>query len=197
MRSHFRYLCFKIFQWYNEFFNAMSFDPWNFPMKIWQSIGILTPKMGAHLGVCGFIPSHFPTLLGTWNVTPVLHSWPSPLQALALVTSPRLGLQHLIYYRIWKFTNITTFLTPTLWSHWMPRGHIGDKEEYLIVSKNIFGWKHIMMTPLGCHFIMFFKDVHVWICPISNFWKPFIIFLHIINITLGKILEKKKNHFIL
>jgi len=28
-------------------------------------------------------------------VTPMLPSWPTPLQALALVASPRLGLQHL------------------------------------------------------------------------------------------------------
>jgi hypothetical protein len=29
--------------------------------------------MGAHLGMLRFIPSHFPTLLGTWNETPGLH----------------------------------------------------------------------------------------------------------------------------
>jgi len=28
-----------------------------------------------------------------WNVTPGLHSWPAPLQALALVVSPKLGLR--------------------------------------------------------------------------------------------------------
>jgi hypothetical protein len=49
--------------------------------------------MGVHLGVCGFIPSHSPTLIGTWNVTPRLHSWPATLQALALVTCPKLGLR--------------------------------------------------------------------------------------------------------
>ncbi len=40
------------------------------------------------------IPSHFPTLLGVWKVTLGLHTWPTPLQPLTLVTSPRLGLQH-------------------------------------------------------------------------------------------------------
>jgi hypothetical protein len=49
--------------------------------------------MEAHLGVCEFIPSHFHTLPGTWNVTPRLHFWPSPLQALVLVASPRLRLR--------------------------------------------------------------------------------------------------------
>jgi hypothetical protein len=42
-----------------------------------------------------FILSHFPTLRETWNVTPSLHTWPAPSQALALVTSPRQGLQHI------------------------------------------------------------------------------------------------------
>jgi hypothetical protein len=36
----------------------MSFDPLNFFMKIWDSIGTLIPKIGIHLGMCGFIPSH-------------------------------------------------------------------------------------------------------------------------------------------
>ncbi len=79
----------RAFQWYKELFNPMNFDPW----KFWKSIGTLTPKVGVHLGVCGFIPSHSPTLLGAWNVTPMLQYWHAPLQALVLVASPRLGLQ--------------------------------------------------------------------------------------------------------
>jgi len=54
----------RSFQWYKELFNLISFGPCNFPLKIWKSIETPTPKVGAHLGVCGFIPSHFPTLLG-------------------------------------------------------------------------------------------------------------------------------------
>ncbi len=50
----------------------MSFDPYNCPLKVWESIGTPTPKMGAHLGVWGFIPSHPLTFLGAWNVTPGL-----------------------------------------------------------------------------------------------------------------------------
>jgi hypothetical protein len=49
--------------------------------------------VGAHLRVCGFIPSHFPTLSGEWNVTPGLPSWPTHLQALTLVANPRIGLR--------------------------------------------------------------------------------------------------------
>jgi hypothetical protein len=48
----------RTFQWYKEMFNPMSFDLPNHFLKIRDSIGTLTPKMGVHLGVCGFIPSH-------------------------------------------------------------------------------------------------------------------------------------------
>jgi hypothetical protein len=70
----------------------MGFDPYNYPLKIQKSIETPIPKVGAHLGVCEFIPSHSPTFLGAWNVTLGLHSWPAPLKALALVASPMLGL---------------------------------------------------------------------------------------------------------
>jgi hypothetical protein len=40
----------------------MSFDPYNRFLKIGDSIETPTPKMGVHLGVWGFIPSHSPTL---------------------------------------------------------------------------------------------------------------------------------------
>jgi hypothetical protein len=83
----------RSFQWYKELFNPMSFDPYNRSLKIRKSTGTPIPKMGAHLGLWGFIPSHCFALLGAWDVTPKLSSWHTPLQALALVTSPRLGLQ--------------------------------------------------------------------------------------------------------
>jgi hypothetical protein len=72
----------------------MGFDPCNCFLKIWDSIRMLTPKVGVHLGVWRFIPSHSPTLPGVWDVTHGLPSWPAPLQTPTLVTSPRLGLQH-------------------------------------------------------------------------------------------------------
>jgi len=76
----------------------MIFDPYNRSLKIWESIGSLTPKMGTHLRVWGFIPSHSPPLLGAWDVTPRLPSWPTPLQALALIMSPRLNLWQSLWY---------------------------------------------------------------------------------------------------
>jgi hypothetical protein len=53
----------RFFQWYKELFNPMGFDPCNPFLKILESIGTLTPKVGAHLRVWGFIHSHSPTLL--------------------------------------------------------------------------------------------------------------------------------------
>jgi hypothetical protein len=50
------------------------------------------------LGVWGFIPSHSFALPGAWNVTPRLPSWPALLQALALATSPKLGLRHFVWF---------------------------------------------------------------------------------------------------
>jgi len=85
----------RAFQWYKELFDPMSFDLWNRLLKIWESIRSPIPKVRAHLGVCGFIPSHSLTLPRAWNVTPRLHYWLAPLQALALFTSPRL--------RLWNF----------------------------------------------------------------------------------------------
>jgi hypothetical protein len=43
----------------------MSFDPCNCLLKIQESIKTPTPKVEAHVGMCGFIPSHSLTLLGT------------------------------------------------------------------------------------------------------------------------------------
>jgi hypothetical protein len=40
----------------------MNFDCCKFFLKIWKSIRTPILKMGVHLGVWGFIPSHFPTL---------------------------------------------------------------------------------------------------------------------------------------
>jgi hypothetical protein len=83
----------RSFQLYKKLLNPLSFDPWNCSLKIWKSTGTPIPKVEAPLGMWRFIPSHFPTLLGAWGVTPGLPSWLVTLQALVLVASPRLGLQ--------------------------------------------------------------------------------------------------------
>jgi hypothetical protein len=105
----------KDFQWCKELFNPMFFDLWNCLLKIWKSIKTPTPKVGAHLGVWGFIPSNFPTLLGTWNVTPRLHSKLAPLRALTLVASPRLRSWH--YESTYLFTHLLTYYLLPLSTH--------------------------------------------------------------------------------
>ncbi len=82
------------FQWYKELFNPMGFDLFNYFLKIQKSTGTPTPKVGIHLGVWGFILSHSLAPPGAWNVIPGLHTWLAPSQALALVTSPMLGLHN-------------------------------------------------------------------------------------------------------
>jgi hypothetical protein len=52
----------RAFQCYKELFNPMSFDLCNRSQKIRESIGTPISKVGTHLGVCGFILAHPPTL---------------------------------------------------------------------------------------------------------------------------------------
>jgi hypothetical protein len=99
----------------------MSCDLWNCFLKIQKSIGTPTPKVGVHLGVCGFIPSHPPTHLGAWNVKPGLHFQPTPLQALALVMNLRLRLWQLpcplSYVIIWHYDGyVWMYKTNVTWS---------------------------------------------------------------------------------
>jgi len=83
----------RAFQWYKNLFNPMGFDPCNYFLKIQKFTDTPTPKVGAHLGMWRFSPSHSLAFPGAWNVIPGLHTWPAPSQALTLVTSLRLGLQ--------------------------------------------------------------------------------------------------------
>jgi hypothetical protein len=66
-------------KWYKKIFNPMIFDSCNHFLKIQESIGTLIPKVGTHLGLCGFIPSHPSTLPRAWNVTFELHFRHAPL----------------------------------------------------------------------------------------------------------------------
>jgi hypothetical protein len=52
------------FQWYTKLFNAMGFDPCNRSLKIRESTGSPTPKVGVPMGVWGSIPSHSLALPG-------------------------------------------------------------------------------------------------------------------------------------
>ncbi len=83
------------FQWCKGIFKSMGFDSCNCTLKIRESIGTPTPMLGVHLGMWGFIPSHSLALPGACNIILGLPSWPTTLQALALIMNPRLGLQQL------------------------------------------------------------------------------------------------------
>jgi hypothetical protein len=52
------------FQWYEDFFKPLGFDPCNHSLHIRESTETPTPNMGVHLGVWGFFPSHSFALLG-------------------------------------------------------------------------------------------------------------------------------------
>jgi hypothetical protein len=104
----------RFFQWYKDLLNLMGFDPCNLSLKIQESTGTSTPKMGTPLGVWVFIL--------TLSHTPELPSWPVPLQALVLVVSPRLGLRHLNFIK----TNFKTIpqhhfphVKPSKWQNWI------------------------------------------------------------------------------
>jgi hypothetical protein len=81
------------FQWCKELFNLMNFGSWNCFIKIQDFVGILTPKVGVHLGMCGFIPSHSFTFqeckFNSW-VALLVCTFPCP----CLVISLNLGSWH-------------------------------------------------------------------------------------------------------
>jgi hypothetical protein len=83
----------------------MSLDLCNCPLKIRESIGTPILKVGAHLGVWGFIPSHSPTFREAWNVILGLHSWLASLQAFTLIANPMLRLRQFCHYQIKTMNN--------------------------------------------------------------------------------------------
>jgi hypothetical protein len=99
--------------------------------------------MGAHLGVWRFIPSHSPTFPGAWDLTPGLTSWPTPLQALALVASPRLGLRHCMTLITWFQVRFSKFLLipPKGTNGWMALA---------IIALLMIVWITTLETPFSC-----------------------------------------------
>jgi hypothetical protein len=119
---------------YKELLNSMRFDPCNHFLKIQKSTGTLIPKVGAHLGVWGFIPSHSLALSGAWNVTPKLHIWPTPSQALALVVVATL---------FWPSVGVK----PNTWKKW-GFGVLRDSRMFRVRHK---GPKHLALGSSWCH----------------------------------------------
>jgi len=109
----------RAFQCYKELLNPMGFDPCNHSLKIWESTETPTPKVGAHLGVWGFILSHYLAFLGAWNMTPGLPFWPAPSQSFTLVMNPKLRLRQvpsLVAQSILELSCICFFLS--FLPHW-------------------------------------------------------------------------------
>jgi hypothetical protein len=89
------------FQWYKELFNPIGFYLCDRYLKIQKSIRTPTPKMGVHLGVWGFIPSHSFALLGAWNVTLGLPFWLATLQtSLGHEPKPKITTLCKVYKKI-------------------------------------------------------------------------------------------------
>jgi hypothetical protein len=77
----------RTFQWYKEISIQWVLTPWNCSLKIQESIRTPTPKMGGHLGVWRFIPSHSPALHTPGSMK--CDSWASFLASTFI--SPYLG----------------------------------------------------------------------------------------------------------
>jgi hypothetical protein len=97
MRAHFRHLLSKSF---STILKTLKFNEfWTPVIAFWKFESLLRLQFSKWelTWECGFIPSHSATFLGTWNVILGFHSWLAPLQALALVASPSLGLRHIVF----------------------------------------------------------------------------------------------------
>jgi hypothetical protein len=77
--------------------------------------------MGVHLGVWRFIPSHYFALPTAQDVITKLPSWPTTLQTLALVTSPRLGLRQWLSKKCLKFSSNNNKVIIENWQHFFKR----------------------------------------------------------------------------
>jgi hypothetical protein len=99
----------RAFQWYKKLLKPLSFDPYNRLLKIRESIGTPSPKVGVTLGVWRFIPSHFPTLLGTCDVTLGLSLNPQPCKPLCLDCEPKVKVMIIFFLGLpnFKMTSAT------------------------------------------------------------------------------------------
>jgi hypothetical protein len=71
----------------------MNFDPYNWLLKIWESIWTPILKVGVHLGVWGVHSLTLSYTLGSMKCDSHASLLAAPLQAFTLVASPRLRLQ--------------------------------------------------------------------------------------------------------
>jgi hypothetical protein len=129
----------------------LRFDPSNWSLKFWESTGTPSPKAGVALGMWGFTPSHFPTLLGVPDVTPGLPFGPHPCNPFALVASPKLGLRHSYCYRASMFGTPTSCASSS-WFIYSSCVGIFSTVGCWVVSSNF------LLTPFISTFDIFFFE---------------------------------------
>jgi hypothetical protein len=96
----------------------MGFDPYNRFLKIRESIGTLTPKVGAQLWVWRFIPSHFPTLPRAWNVIPLASLLVRTFESLCFGCEPKATVATIDFLLLnWTLLALALMLVVQLWSH--------------------------------------------------------------------------------
>jgi hypothetical protein len=86
---------------------------------------------------------------------------------------------------------------PTIWQYFCKSNNVHINAKFWVVllvgrstiHKLVEGENTLQWTLLGCHMVLLFKDVHVWMYPTSKFWKNFTILLHImLEYDVSKIL---------
>jgi hypothetical protein len=94
---------------------------------------------------------------------------------------------------------------PTIWQYFCKSNNVHINAKFwvvLLISRSTIhkpfeGENTLEWTPLGCHMVLLFKDVHVWMYATSKFWKNSTIFLHImLEYDVSKILEIYIFHFL-
>jgi hypothetical protein len=97
----------RAFQWYKERHKPLSFDPWNFSLKFWESIRTPFPKVGVTSGMWRFIPSYSLTLSytpGSMWCDSRASSRPAPLQPLCLGCKPKVRVAtRIIFEHLWNY----------------------------------------------------------------------------------------------
>jgi hypothetical protein len=94
VRAHFKHPCFNIFSMIQGISPFNGFSPMQILSKnpgVHQNSNSQSGSSFENVRVHSLTFSYTP---GSMSVTPRLPSWPAPLQTLALVASPRLGLRH-------------------------------------------------------------------------------------------------------
>jgi hypothetical protein len=105
------------FQWYKKLFELIGFDPYNYALKIWDSIWDSNSHNGSSLGS---VRVHSLTLLalsGACEVTHGLSSWPTTLQPPCLGYEPKARvttISHLLQHHNICFTKKMNNIWPIM-----------------------------------------------------------------------------------